>query len=65
MAGSARETLILANSTATRWNEFDPEWYRQTYRAAGTDDDVLKDYLERGQPLGCSPNIFFDEVLGT
>ncbi|MDQ2802788.1 MAG: hypothetical protein M3Y41_08920 [Pseudomonadota bacterium] len=62
MAGAAREILVPADGAATRWNEFDAEWYRRAYALSGSAEEMLQDYLEPGQALGRSPNIFFDEL---
>ncbi len=64
----AREVLKLSGDSVIPWATFDPDWYVRTYadavQAVGSDDaaGLLRYYLETGQGLGHSPNIFFDET---
>jgi len=64
----AREVLKLPGDSVIPWATFDPAWYARSYadvvQRAGSDDPagLLRYYLETGQGLGHSPNIFFDET---
>ncbi len=67
-AKPAGEMLQPPGQTAIAWAVFDAAWYLARYpdvRAAIGDaegSEVLCFYLERGQKLGHSPNIWFDET---
>jgi O-antigen biosynthesis protein len=65
---SVRDTLRLRGSHAVAWAVFDPDWYCATYpmvqQKIGRPDPaaILRFYIESGQGLGHSPNIYFDET---
>src|SRR4051794_10297826 len=65
---SAPNVLKLPGEATIPWAVFDSQWYRRHYaRDAGRVDGdepaaLLHFYLEIGQRLGHSPNIFFDEA---
>jgi O-antigen biosynthesis protein len=67
IGGSVHDVLKLGGPGATGWNSFDPEWYLATYpdvrEALGKTEPaaIRQFYLERGQDLGHSPNMYFDE----
>ncbi len=64
----AREVLKPAGETSIPWAAFDPEWYCRRYPevtnhvVADDPEAVPRYYLEVGQGLGHSPNLFFDEA---
>ncbi len=64
----ARDVLKLPGDSVLPWATFNPIWYARRYADAlqqvGVDDAarLLRYYLETGQGLGHSPNIFFDET---
>jgi GT2 family glycosyltransferase len=66
MAGSVRDVLE-AGANGTGWASFDADWYLAAYPAAREALEspgparVLQFYLDRGQELGHSPNMYFDE----
>ena len=66
MGGSVRD-MLLAGADAVGWAGFDAAWYLAAYPAArealasADPAEVLKFYLDRGQQLGHSPNMYFDE----
>ena len=63
-----RNILGLEGSNNIGWAAFDPDWYLATYPSVrpSVDEDcpaaVLQFYIEEGQALGHSPNIYFDEA---
>lgn len=65
--GPARE-LLASNSVPMVWGAFDAAWYVRAYPeataplAGAENSEVLRFYLQEGQSLGHSPNIFFDEL---
>jgi GT2 family glycosyltransferase len=65
--GSVRDVLHLGDG-AISWARFDSDWYLVTYpaitKALASHDpaDVMQFYLDRGQQLEHSPNMYFDEV---
>ncbi len=59
---SPREMLVPVTRRTRAWVEFDPEWYRRTYGIGPEITDLLNYYLNHGQALGHSPNVFFDEA---
>ena len=67
-AKPASEMLQPPGETTIAWAVFDAAWYMARYpemRAAigdAGDPGVLSFYLEQGQKLGHSPNIWFDEA---
>ncbi len=68
MLGSASDVLKPAGHSAFSWAEFDAGWYLGRYpevRGWIPENDpasVLGYYLETGQRLGHSPNIYIDET---
>lgn len=64
---SARDILKPVDRAVIPWAKFDPEWYLRAYptvRAALAESNftaVLEYYLNVGQRLGHSPNLYFDE----
>jgi GT2 family glycosyltransferase/glycosyltransferase involved in cell wall biosynthesis len=64
----ARRVLRLPGPAWITWAVFDPDWYRmahpaETAQLAGAPpEEVLRFYLDHGQRLGHSPNLFFDET---
>src|SRR5690242_3636144 len=60
---SPGETLVPVRQRASRWVEFDAHWYRKTYSIGASVKDPLADYLNEGQRLARSPNVFFDEAF--
>jgi O-antigen biosynthesis protein len=64
-----RAIFRTADRDSTTWAPFDPDWYLRTYSTIrdelpNTDPaTVLQHYLVQGQPLGHSPNPFFDEAF--
>ncbi len=64
----ASEVLKLpGGGQAPPWARFDAAWYRRHYPEVtavlveATDEALLRFYLERGQRLGHSPNLWFSE----
>jgi O-antigen biosynthesis protein len=63
----ARHTLALPGDAAATWAMFDPDWYLAAHPDIANDIDdrspgtVLCFYLDHGQSLRHSPNIWFDE----
>ncbi|MDR3535968.1 MAG: glycosyltransferase [Acetobacteraceae bacterium] len=64
----ARALLRLPGQTDIAWAVFDPDWYLTSHPDAAArmqgavPEEVLAFYLEFGQALGHSPNLFFDEA---
>ena len=65
--GFRPEDLLSSDNPQAAWAAFDPDWYLCSHpaiRDAVSDRSrcgVLNFYLEHGQLLGHSPNMFFDE----
>jgi GT2 family glycosyltransferase/glycosyltransferase involved in cell wall biosynthesis len=68
MSYAVPEILHCREEARIAWAVFDQDWYLASYpevvREVGspTAESVLGFYLERGQKLGHSPNMFFDEA---
>lgn len=66
--GFRPEELLRCETAQPAWAVFDPDWYLGAYPAVHqllsdrSRCGVLDFYLERGQRLGHSPNMFFDEI---
>jgi GT2 family glycosyltransferase len=64
----AHAVLKLPRQTSIAWAVFDAAWYVFAYAevaawlAGASPDLVLQFYLDRGQRLGHSPNMLFDEM---
>lgn len=62
------DVLRLQGSNTIAWAAFDPDWYLRTYPAvaetigSGSRAAILRFYLDQGQGLGHSPNLYFDEA---
>ena len=63
-----QDVLRLSDFNTIGWAAFDSEWYLATYPSVRPNVDescptaILQFYIEEGQALGHSPNIFFDEA---
>src|SRR5579875_606722 len=62
------EEFLASNAVPMIWGTFDAAWYLRAYPeaeaslAGAESSEVLRFYLQKGQSLGHSPNVFFDEL---